>query len=203
MTNKQLIKTAHAVALALIALAFVIATAQPYVSGQNSNSSGTSSNRGGATLGSTDRKFLMEAAMGGMAEVELGRLAAERGASDAVKSFGQKMVDDHGRANAELMSIASGLGVTLPTALDAKHAAVVAKLSRLSGAEFDRAYAKDMVKDHEKDVALFRREATRGAQAELKSFASSKLPTLEGHLRMARALPSGNAAHTGSAPSTH
>jgi putative membrane protein len=202
MTNKQVIKAAHGVVFGLIALAAVIVAAQQAVSGQNANSSnsagmsgrsntGSGQNSGGAMLGSSDRKFVMEAAMGGMTEVELGRLAAERGSSEAVKSFGQRMVDDHTRANTELTALASRLGVTLPTALDAKHAAVVAKFSRLSGAEFDRAYAKDMVKDHEKDVALFEREAARGAQADLKSFASSTLPTLREHLSMARALPSG------------
>jgi putative membrane protein len=146
----------------------------------------------GMTLGSADRKFVMEAAMGGMAEVELGRLAAERGSSDAVKQFGQRMVDDHSRANSELMQLASSKGITLPVGLDAKHQALMTKMSALSGAAFDRAYAKEMVKDHNKDVALFQREATRGADSDLKAFAQKTLPTLQEHLSMARSLPSGN-----------
>jgi putative membrane protein len=156
----------------------------------NQNTSGQAGQ--GMQLSSADRKFAMEAAMGGMAEVELGRMAAERGASDAVKQFGQRMVDDHSRANNELMQLASGKGIALPTALDAKHQALMTKMSGLSGAAFDRAYAKEMVKDHNKDVALFQREASRGADSGLKGFAQTTLPTLQEHLRMARALPSGN-----------
>jgi putative membrane protein len=160
--------------------------------GGNMNRSTSGQAGQGMRLGSVDRKFVMEAAMGGMAEVELGRLAAERGSSDAVKQFGQRMVDDHSRANSELMQLASGKGITLPTALDAKHQALVTRMSRLSGAEFDRAYAREMVKDHQKTVALFQREATRGADADLKAFAQTTLPTLQEHLRMARSLPSGS-----------
>jgi putative membrane protein len=160
--------------------------------GGNMNRSTSGQAGQGVRLGSVDRKFVMEAAMGGMAEVELGRLAAERGSSDAVKQFGQRMVDDHSRANSELTQLASGKGITLATALDAKHQALVTRMSRLSGAAFDRAYAREMVKDHQKAVALFQREATRGADADLKTFAQTTLPTLQEHLRMARALPSGS-----------
>ena len=152
----------------------------------NSSAGGQGETTGqGVALGSSDRKFVTEAALSGMAEVELGRLAVERGASAAVKQFGQRMVDDHTRANEELMRLASGLGITVP-ALDAKHRAPISKLSRLSGAEFDRAYMKQMVTDHQKAVSLFQREAERGAHADLKSFAAGKLPALQEHLRMAR-----------------
>jgi putative membrane protein len=134
----------------------------------------------------------MEAAMGGMAEVELGRLATEKGVSDAVKQFGQRMVDDHSRANSELMQIAGGKGLTLPAGLDAKHQALMRKMSALSGAAFDSAYAKQMVKDHNQTISLFQREATRGTDADLKAFAQKTLPALQEHLSMARSLPSGN-----------
>jgi putative membrane protein len=179
-------------------LVAIIAMAQP---GQNANRLSQNSNQSGGQSGTTtqamalssaDRKFVMEAAMGGMKEVELGRLAVERGASDAVKQFGQRMVDDHSRANSELMQLVSSKGVTLPTALDAKHQAVVAKWSQLSGEAFDRAYAKEMVKDHNKTLALFQREATRGTDADLKAFAQKTLPALQEHLSMARALPNGS-----------
>jgi putative membrane protein len=188
--NERVIKIAHVVAIGLLLLAAIIATAQP---GQNSNQSGGQAAIAtqAMALNSADRRFVTEAAMGGMAEVELGRLAAERGASDTVKQFGQRMVDDHSSANSELMQLASGKGVQLPAALDAKHRAMVAKMSRLSGAAFDRAYAKEMVKDHNKTVALFQREATGGADADLKAFAQKTLPTLQEHLQMARALPNG------------
>ena len=263
--NKRLIKIAHVVALAAIALGVAVAGQRNFaVSGQNANRAGdrqngnanrqggntndnmnlqtndnadmtnrTNSNSGqnansgnmnrgaggntnasggttggnrnsnagagaqtGATLGSNDRRFVMEAAMGGMMEVELGRLAVERGVSDAVKQFGQRMIDDHTRANQELMQLASAAGLTPPAALDAKHQAMVTKMARLSSAEFDRAYARQMVKDHEKTVALFQRESSRGAHDGLKSFAGAQLPALREHLQMARALAAGGTKHT-------
>src|SRR6185436_13995923 len=151
-----------------------------------------------------DRNFLMDAAEGGMMEVELGRVAAQNGASDAVKQFGQKMVDDHGAANTELMSIATSKGVTLPTELDEKHKAHVTKLSSMTGAEFDREYSKMMLSDHNKDVSEFEKESTRGTDPDLKAFAAKTLPTLQQHLEMAKALPenmrsnSGNSNRSGS-----
>jgi putative membrane protein len=192
--NTRVIKIAHAVAVGVILLVLAVivgvARQESNASGQSSNQSGGQAGAGGS-VGSTDRKFAMTAAMDGMAEVELGRLATGRGASDAVKQFGQRMVDDHSKANDELQQWAMTAGVTLPTALDAKHQAVVARLSRLSGAAFDKAYAQQMVKDHTKAVQLFQREADRGADSGLKTFASTTLPTLREHLEMARSLNTG------------
>ncbi|HWS99100.1 MAG TPA: DUF4142 domain-containing protein [Pyrinomonadaceae bacterium] len=195
--NTRIIKIAHVVAVVVILLVMAVmigAAPQGESSvGQNSNQSGGAA----TTVSSADRKFAMTAAMDGMTEVELGRLATERGASDAVKQFGQRMVDDHTKANDELKQWAATAGVTLPTALDAKHQAVVAKMSGLSGAAFDKAYAKEMVKDHTKAVQLFQREAERGTDAGLKSFASAKLPTLQEHLQMARSLNAGGGGSGG------
>lgn len=170
----------------------------------NSNSGQTgNANRGGNSSGSTrtnnsaDMKFAMTAAQDGMTEVELGRLAVQKGMSDAVKQFGQKMIDDHTNANQQLMQIASSKGMTLPTALDAKHQAMVAKFQALTGAGFDREYSKQMVKDHKKAVSLFQKEADRGADADLKTFASQSLPILQGHLSMAQALNGGMSGSRG------
>jgi putative membrane protein len=137
-------------------------------------------------LASADRKFVMEAAHGGMAEVELGKLAAEKGSSDAVKQFGKRMAEDHGKASDELKQLAQQKGVTLPTDLDAKHKQLRERLTKLTGAEFDRAYANEMVKDHKKDVADFKREASRAKDPDLKAWAGKTLPTLEDHLKQAQ-----------------
>jgi putative membrane protein len=155
----------------------------------NSNNTRAAGQQAGmANMSSPDRDFLMDAAMGGLMEVELGRIAAQKGMSDSVKQFGQRMVDDHSKANQELMSLASSKGVTLPTALDEKHQKDVTKLSAMSGAEFDRAYSKMMLSDHTKDVKEFEKQSTRGADPDLKAFASKTLPTLQEHLQMARSL---------------
>ena len=133
------------------------------------------------SLSAADSKFIHEAAAGGMAEVELGRLAADKASSPDVKQFGQRMVDDHGKANDELKSLASQKGVTLPSSPDAAQKSTQARLSKLSGDAFDRAYMQDMVKDHDKDVAAFKRASTTAADADLKAWAAKTLPTLEEH----------------------
>ena len=104
-------------------------------------------------LSSQDQKFVMDAAKGGMMEVELGRIAVQKASSADVKSFGQRMVDDHSKANSELKSIAAQKGVTLPTTLPADMKQEMDHLSKLSGAEFDKMYMSHMLKDHKKDFA--------------------------------------------------
>jgi putative membrane protein len=133
-----------------------------------------------------DAHFAKEAAQGGMAEVKLGQLAQEKGSSDSVKSFGKRMVDDHSKAGDKLKEVASRESIMLPTDISAKDQAVYDRLSKLNGAAFDRAYARDMVKDHETDVAAFQREANGGKDDSLKSFASETLPTLQDHLKQAK-----------------
>jgi putative membrane protein len=96
------------------------------------------------------------------------------------------MVDDHGKANDELKTLAQNKSITLPTTLDPKHKATVDRLSKLSGDAFDRAYMTEMLKDHRKDVAAFKTESTSGKDADIKAFASKTLPTLEEHLKMAQ-----------------
>jgi putative membrane protein len=166
---------------------------------QNQNSSNRNSSTGGAAgtqtgmgnLSAQDRDFLMDAAMGGMMEVELGRMATQQGMSEAVKQFGQRMVDDHSKANQELMSLAQSKGITLPTTMDDKHHKDMQKLSAMSGADFDRAYSKMMQSDHKKDVSEFEKQSTRGTDPDLKAFAAKTLPTLQEHLQMANALTPG------------
>jgi putative membrane protein len=155
---------------------------------RNANAGNHNAGGHGSLRATRDSRFVMFAAMGGMAEVELGRLAAQKGASEDVRQFGQRMVDDHTKSNEELMSVVSPKGIRPPTTLDAKHQAAVRKLSALSGERFDREYARMMVGDHKKTVAEFQREADRGADPDIKAFAASKLPALQEHLRMAQRL---------------
>jgi putative membrane protein len=130
---------------------------------------------------------MKEAASAGMMEVELGRVAATRAANPRVKEFGQRMVDDHSKADDKLKQIASSKGVALPTELDKSTQREFDKLSKLSGADFDREYMKHMVSDHKKDISDFKSEANKAKDADLKQFASSTLPTLQEHLNLANA----------------
>jgi putative membrane protein len=131
---------------------------------------------------------MKEAAEGGMAEVALGQLAAEKASSSDVKKFGQRMVDDHSKANDELKQLASQKNVDLPQDLSAKDKATKAALEKLSGEQFDKAYMKDMVKDHKKDVSDFRRESKSAQDPDVKKFAAETLPTLEDHLKQAQSV---------------
>src|ERR1700743_284049 len=109
-----------------------------------------------------DKTFMNKAAQGGMAEVELGQLATEKGQSDDVKKFGQHMVDDHSKGNDQLKALAGQKGVTLPSDLSAKDKALKDRLSKLSGTQFDHAYMTAMVNDHKVDIAEFKKEANSG-----------------------------------------
>jgi putative membrane protein len=153
-----------------------------------SMSNASMSNKGSLQLSSTDRSFIMKAAEGGMAEVQLGQLATQNASSDDVKKFGQRMVDDHTKANDQLKQLAESKGVKVPADLNAKDKATKDRLSKLNGAAFDRAYMKDMVQDHTKDVAEFRKESTSAKDSDVKGFASQTLPTLEDHLKEAKSI---------------
>jgi putative membrane protein len=139
-------------------------------------------------LSSHDYKFLVDAAKGGMTEVTLGKLAAEKGADPSVKQFGQKMADDHQKANDELMKLASQKGATLPTETTSGEKREVEHLRSLSGADFDKAYMDHMVKDHKKDVKEFERESKDAKDPEVQAFAAKTLPILQEHLREAEAI---------------
>ena len=135
-----------------------------------------------------DDKFLQDAAAGGMMEVELGHLAMERAASADVKAFGQRMIMDHGRANQQLTQIATSKGMTLATKLPPDLQQQRDRLARLSGVEFDRVYMQHMVEDHKKDVSEFEKQAEKGTDPSLRTFAQQTLPTLREHLTLAESL---------------
>jgi putative membrane protein len=127
-----------------------------------------------SNLSSADRKFVENAAKGGMMEVSMGRAASNRGASSEVKQFGDRMVRDHTKANNELKSIASKKGISLP------------KEESAMNFKTDRDYMQMMVKDHEKDLAEFQQEAKSGSDPDLKRFAQNTSKIISEHLSMAR-----------------
>ena len=133
-----------------------------------------------------DAKFIKEATEGNLAEVKLGELAQQRAASDSVKQFGKRMATDHQKAYDELKQIASQKSVAVPTALDRSHQRLYDRLAKLSGAEFDRAYMKEMVKDHDKDVKAFQKEADAGKDPDIRAWAAKTLPTLKEHQDQAK-----------------
>lgn len=141
--------------------------------------------QGMSDLSSIDKTFMNNAAQGNLAEVELGKLAERKASNDAVKNFAKRMVTDHAKANEELKADLRQMTVSIPSAPDAKAQAEKDRLSKLSGAEFDKEYMNTMVQDHRKDIAEFQREASSGRDETLRSYASKTLPTLQEHLRLA------------------
>jgi len=136
-----------------------------------------------------DADFLKHAAEAGLAEVEAGRLALDKGVNTQVKGFGQQMVDDHTRTHAKLRALSSAKGVRLPIEPSLGQRARIKLLSAADGGSFDRKYAQSMaVKAHEEALALFQKAAAGATDADVKAFAAESLPGLQQHLQVAREL---------------
>ncbi len=180
MPTRLLLSTA---AVALMLAAPAIGSAQTM---QNPPAPTKTMSSTGQQLSKQDHEFVKNAATGGLAEVELGKLAQQNAQDDQVKQFGARMEQDHGKANDELKTIAANEGIQLPTQLDKKSQQLRDRLARLQGAQFDRAYMAAMVKDHNADVAAFRREAQSGRDPALKQFAEKTLHVIGQHDRMAK-----------------
>jgi putative membrane protein len=137
-------------------------------------------------LAQEDLEFATKAAQGGLMEVRLGELAQQQAAREEVKQFGQRMVEDHGKANEELKQIAQGKGIELPQEMAKDAQQLHEELQQKSGAEFDQAYMDEMVSDHEKDVEEFKQYVETGQDPDLTSFAEQTLPVLQQHLQLAQ-----------------
>ncbi len=133
-------------------------------------------------------KFIKEAIQGNMAEVKVGQLAQDKGATQGVKDFGAALVKDHGSANESATQAAQQMKVTPPGKPNMKQTQVYDKLSKLSGERFDKQFIKDMVKDHREDIAKYERESKQSGPA--ADYAKQALPTLKAHLKMAEDLAS-------------
>ena len=136
-------------------------------------------------LSAADKSFIQKAAQGGMAEVEFGKLAQQQASNSSVKDFAKRMVNDHGKANEQLRSIATKAGVAWPSDLSSAAKAIKDKLSKLQGAAFDKAYMNEMLKDHRADSTEFQKTADTTKNAEIKDFASSTLTIVKDHLQLA------------------
>lgn len=164
-------------------------TGAPSATTQGTNlpsATGRSAKSTKSSLSHSDRTFIEDAAKGGMAEVQLAKLAQERASSPEVKQFAQRMEQDHSKANEQLRQLAEAKGVTMPGGPKAGAKHEESKLSKLQGQDFDREYMDYMVKDHEKDVKEFQKQARRAKDADVKSFAQQTAPKLEEHLQLAQ-----------------
>jgi putative membrane protein len=139
-----------------------------------------------STLSEDDKDFAMKVAQGNMAEVSLGSMAAQKGTSPDVKTFGNRMVNDHGKALDELKQLATNKGITLPTDVSAEQKATADKLSKYSGKQFDKAYADTMADEHEKDAKTVEKASKDAKDPDLKAWAAKTLPVIQDHLKMAK-----------------
>ncbi len=162
-------------ALCLATTSFAIDAYPPLKTGANApapNKSAAPAAKA-SKLSAADKTFMMNAAKGGMMEVEMGKMAAQNGQSADVKKFGNRMVTDHSKANNELMALAKEEGVSLPGAKSA------------GKWKSDKTYMDDMVKDHQADLAEFQKEAQNGTDPDVKAFAAKGAKMVSGHLKLA------------------
>jgi putative membrane protein len=165
-----------------------------------SGASGTagSSASGAATsapLGKSDQKMMKDLAQANMAEIEAAKVAQQKSSNEEVKNFAQKMIDDHTKASDQLQQLAQAKNVTLPTDLDSKHKSEIKKLSALSGDKFDKRYmSQGGVSDHRQTHALLGRIEKSAKDSDLKTLASSLMPTVDEHWQMAKQIRSGKAS---------
>ncbi|MDB5841815.1 MAG: hypothetical protein JWQ23_3767, partial [Herminiimonas sp.] len=153
----------------------------------------------GATLSKADENLMRQIAYANMAEIEAGKLALSKTQNDNVKTFAQKMVDDHTTSTKELQTLAQGKGVTLPSEPDKQHRDMMKKMGQLSGESFDRRYlAQGGLADHKKTHALLQRVESRAKDPDLKAFAGKTMPVVDQHLVMAQRLTQTKAAEKSS-----
>lgn len=150
----------------------------------------------------TDVQFVERAAHDNAAEIELGQLARERATDQAVRDYGDRLVLDHRAASVELKALAVRKGWQVPEQLDAQHMAVRDRLQGLSGREFDRKFAEEMVKDHQKAVSEFERAAQTVNDPDLRDWTQKTLPVLREHQRMAQDLSQRLSAAPAASPTT-
>jgi putative membrane protein len=139
-----------------------------------------------STLDKPDRDFVREAAQAGMEEIQEGQMAQQHAQNPDVKAFGQKMIDDHTQINDKLKAIAQQKSVQVPSDVNKSEKQATQKLEKAKN--FDREYVRAQVREHEKAVKLFDKEAKDGKDPDLKQFAQQTLPTLQQHLQMAKDL---------------
>ena len=138
----------------------------------------------GPSSSSTDEIFVTKAVQAGLAEVADGRLAAANGSKSAIRTFGQRMVTDHTKANELLASIARADSLIVPAMSNASDRAILAKHKKLSGGAFDSAYVNGQVTEHQQTLDLFTIEVAQGSNPRLLAFAKETLPTIQMHLKM-------------------
>ena len=175
-------------AFAVLASAALMASGTVSAQQEKEKQSGaTSASQKSDKVGSnTDANRLKDLAQANMAEIEAGKLAAQKAQGAELKKFAQRMVDDHSKQLEEIKKLAQAKAIELPTAPDAKHEGAMKKLQSASGEAFDKAYMRQQVRDHRDALKLAQRTAKNAHDADLKSSAQKAAPEIQEHLKMAQ-----------------
>ena len=163
-----------------------ISTTGTETTGTTSTTSTGSSGGSRSSLTTPDKEFFIAASQANLAEVGLGQMARDKATSAEVKTFAERMIADHGRANEELKQLALSKGVALPAVVDKDQAKSSEDLSKKVGRDFDKSYMERMIRDHEGAVAMFQAASQNGSDPDLKAWAAKTLPTLQNHLTMSK-----------------
>jgi putative membrane protein len=173
--------------VAVAALALALGAAPAYAQTSYGTTTTTTTQSGSTKISKAEENFIKKVAQDGIAEVDLATLAKEHAKSDQVKTFAERMIKDHTKANQELERIAQNEGVAIPGEAGEEHSQMRADLSKLKGEDFDQHYMKEMVEAHQKAVSLLEQETKTGENKDLKAFAEATLPVVKEHLQMAKA----------------
>jgi putative membrane protein len=139
-------------------------------------------------LSPADKKFMTMGADINMTEANLGKMAEDHASEQSVKAFGQTLTQDHSKAYGELLGVADSTHEQIPRGIDIRKNSEYQQLSHMKGASFDRQFLQHEIRDHEKALAEFKREAEHGENTEVKNYANQQVPVLEKHLHDAQDL---------------
>jgi putative membrane protein len=178
-------------------LVLLSCTALAACSNLGTNSPNASGGASGAKVSAQDEKFARDISHANLAEIATGKLAMSKAQSDAVRKFGQHMVDEHSTLQSEASQLASAKGMPVPSSPDLKHQAEMKKLELASGQGFDRAYMQQMVKDHTDTLQLLQQAAAQASDPQLKAQAQKAIPHVQQHLQMAQQLMASVGGSTG------
>jgi len=176
---------AYGAAVILPLLMIGVAGAQPAAPATPAPPAPSAAPASPANLSAADKRFVTEAAQGGIAEVQLAQMAQQKTQDGTVKTFAQRMIDDHTPNNEQLVKLATEKGLTPPTEPNASQQRMMTHLQGLAGAKFDHAYLAGQIKAHQMMLKEFKQEAKNGTDPDLKAFATQTIPVIEQHLSMA------------------
>jgi putative membrane protein len=176
----------RSVALAILSLAIMFGIGYGIQTGKTKTMPAGTKKLRPVRVSSIDSTFVKNSTQAGMTEIELAQIVKDKASSADVKNFGQKMTDDHTKAGDALKQVATQKSITLPAEVNATQKATIARLSKLTGKAFDKAYMSQMVKDHTAVVAALKHASQTSKDADIKGWAANTLPAAEEHLKMAQ-----------------